>query len=409
MLGTRAAAIALLLASAVSCSGQDDGNDTAADSTTTTSAQPGPDQVTGPGFYDVPAPLPIGEPGTLLRYEPLEEPLTGIPDATAYRLMYLSESTQGDAIAVTGLAVVPAQDAPADGRRLLGMGHATTGVADDCAPSRTAETSDLRLAAAFVDAGYLVAMSDYEGMGTPGRHPYLVGESAGRSVLDAVRAARQLPGAAAGERLALAGYQQGGHAALWAAELAEDWAPDLDLVATFAGAPLSEMDFEWNVASSLDYLAWFFALIAAGFHAGYPETDLGSLLTEEGTTLVDRVDTTCVADLVGATAGTRLDGIVRPGAAGQAPWVTIAADSVAGTTAVDAPLLIVHSEADDGVPVFLSATLADRLCAAGQQLERVVLPDGDGHLAAAQPAYDLAFDWTQARFAGDQPATTCPG
>ena len=73
----------------------------------------------------------------------------------------------------------------------------------------------------IVNAGYLVAFSDYEGLGTPGRHPYLVGESEGRSVLDAAKAAAQLPGADAGDQLAIWGHSQGGHAALWAAQLAE--------------------------------------------------------------------------------------------------------------------------------------------------------------------------------------------
>ena len=52
----------------------------------------------------------------------------------------------------------------------------------------------------FLDAGYVVAATDYEGLGTPGLHPFLVGESEGRSVLDAARAAHGLKAAAAGEQ-----------------------------------------------------------------------------------------------------------------------------------------------------------------------------------------------------------------
>ena len=44
----------------------------------------------------------------------------------------------------------------------------------------------------WLKAGYAVVRTDYEGLGTPGVHPYLVGRSEGRSVLDAVRAARAL-------------------------------------------------------------------------------------------------------------------------------------------------------------------------------------------------------------------------
>ena len=45
---------------------------------------------------------------------------------------------------------------------------------------------------AYLKAGYAVAETDYEGLGTPGVHPYLIGSSEGRSVLDIVRAAREI-------------------------------------------------------------------------------------------------------------------------------------------------------------------------------------------------------------------------
>ena len=37
--------------------------------------------------------------------------------------------------------------------------------------------------------GVVVAATDYEGLGTPGPHPYIVGASEGHSVLDAAVAA----------------------------------------------------------------------------------------------------------------------------------------------------------------------------------------------------------------------------
>ena len=149
----------------------------------------------------------------------------------AWRMMYLSESIQGEPIAVTGTAVVPSIAAPDGGRPILSVAHGTTGIADQCAPSHD-PSSDVAAHIRYVNAGYLVAFSDYEGLGTPGRHPYLVGESEGRSVLDAATAAGQLPGADAGDQLAIWGHSQGGHAALWAAQLADRWAPEFELVGT---------------------------------------------------------------------------------------------------------------------------------------------------------------------------------
>ena len=44
----------------------------------------------------------------------------------------------------------------------------------------------------WLKAGYAVVRTDYEGLGTPGAHPYLIGASEGRAMLDMVRAARKL-------------------------------------------------------------------------------------------------------------------------------------------------------------------------------------------------------------------------
>ena len=58
-----------------------------------------------------------------------------------------------------------------------------------------------------------------------------MGVSEGRSVLDSVRAAANLPKTGAGPRFVVWGHSQGGHAALFAGQLAKSYAPDLALVA----------------------------------------------------------------------------------------------------------------------------------------------------------------------------------
>ena len=68
----------------------------------------------------------------------------------------------------------------------------------------------------------------------------LVGVSEGRSMLDAGRAARQIPGIYVAEPTAITGFSQGGHAALWAAQLAAEWTPEQQIIGTVVGAPASE-------------------------------------------------------------------------------------------------------------------------------------------------------------------------
>ena len=48
-----------------------------------------------------------------------------------------------------------------------------------------------------MDAGYVLAATDYQGLGTPGPHPYLVGAAEAMNALDSVRAARNLTEAGA--------------------------------------------------------------------------------------------------------------------------------------------------------------------------------------------------------------------
>ena len=89
--------------------------------------------------------------------------------------------------------------------------------------------------------GYVVVATDYPGLGTPGIHPYLIGVSEGRAVLDSVRAARELPDAGASDRFAVWGHSQGGHASLYTGELAASYAPELKLVGVAAAAPATNL------------------------------------------------------------------------------------------------------------------------------------------------------------------------
>jgi pimeloyl-ACP methyl ester carboxylesterase len=358
-------------------------------------------------FYAVPDPLPEGEHGRLIRYQPVDE--LDIAGARAWRVMYLSEDVAGDAIAVTGTVLVPEGEgeAPAGGRPILSIAHGTTGVADECAPSKNPVPTELSLMAPFVQQGYLVAHTDYEGLGTPGRHPYLVGESEGRGVLDAARAAGQLPEAAAGDRLAIFGYSQGGHGALWAGQLAAEWVPELDLVGTVAGAPATEIPVVLSAAGSLPIAGLLFMLIA-GYHEAYPDAALSSVLTPEGETALAAVDEGCVREVVGHFAGGDSAALLQPDAASVEPWATLARENNPGNVASDSPVLIVHSAADQVVPAGLSELLFERMCGAGQVVERRVYDKGQGHVEAVPDAVSDGFAWIGQRMAGVAPTSTCP-
>jgi hypothetical protein len=255
----------------------------------------------------------------------------------------------------------------------------------------------------------VLAFSDFEGLGTPGRHPYLVGESEGRGTLDALQAARQLPDADIGDRYGIWGYSQGGHAAMFAHEIAPEWGPEgMDLVGTVAGAPATEMPVIFSAAGSMPGVAGFLYMIVAGFEAAYPEADPSLILTPAGVELLSAVDQGCGGGFEVA-AGRAPDELLLPGYAEVAPWPELMEANNPGTVATADPLLILHSANDDVVPAALSQITFDRLCDLGQVVERRVYDEGGGHGEAAVPAATDGFAWLTDLFTGDaEPTSNCP-
>ncbi len=191
------------------------------------------------GFYDTGVTELLGEPGSIIRMEPL----AGAPmGASAFRVLYRSKDRNGDLIAVSGVIVVPQGSAPRGGRPVVAWAHGTTGIARKCAPSmRAGVFTQMHGLRDLLARGYVVTATDYPGLGTTGPHPYLVGVSEGRAVLDSVRAARNFKNASASERYALWGHSQGGHAVLFAGELARNYAPEIKLAGIAAAAPATEL------------------------------------------------------------------------------------------------------------------------------------------------------------------------
>ncbi len=157
---------------------------------------------------------------------------------------------------------------PAGGYRVVSWAHGTTGIADECAPSLGGPLT-VWAANDLLDRGYVVTATDYEGLGTPGRHPYIVGESEARGVIDSVRAARALLGSdVVSADYAVWGHSQGGHATMFVLHIADTWAPELHLEGVVAGAPPSQFDlvYQYLAASPFKY---YLLMVAAGVNAAY--------------------------------------------------------------------------------------------------------------------------------------------
>lgn len=352
-----------------------------------------------PDFYGVPDPLPAGsKPGDVIRTEPADAP--GL-NGSMSRVMYVSTNINGEAIAVTGLILIPNGTAPSGGWPIITWAHGTTGIADACAPSlKPAEF--VTMANGLLDAGYLVVATDYEGLGTPGRHPYIVGESEARGTIDIVRMAQNFPKANASKRYVVWGHSQGGHAAMFAGHIAKTYAPELELVADVAGAPPSQLLLV-NAALQTSPYKHYIAMVAAAMNAAYGDqkADLTQVLTPEGLDFLKNMDTLCSSDLGKAAAGLDFTKLQKADPATIPSWNQLLKDNDPGTftAPIPVPLLIIHGGNDEQIPVVSSAVLFDQLCKIGQVEQRWLFA-GQSHAGVIAPSYSSMVSWIGDRFAG---------
>ncbi|MFM9033201.1 MAG: alpha/beta fold hydrolase [Mycobacterium sp.] len=271
-------------------------------------------------FYTPPDPLPPGRPGDLIRTEAsalVLEPSgqLGAIMATGTRIMYRSVDSRGNPMAVTGTYFEPYNPWPGAGPRpLLVYGPGTQGLGDQCAPSRQfnqgvhfAPFLDLAFnyealyVSTLVARGFAVVMTDYQGLGTPGVHTYVNRVAEADAMLDAGRAAMRLPGTSLHPNgpVALMGYSQGGGASAAAAELAPDYAPELNIVGAVAGAPPADL-LEQIPFTDGSVLAGVIGYALNSAIATYPEytATIRATLTPMGEKLLADTATQCIAETV---------------------------------------------------------------------------------------------------------------
>jgi pimeloyl-ACP methyl ester carboxylesterase len=357
----------------------------------------------GGDFSTPPSKMAKKAPGTLIRSTPIAAP----SGAKAWKVLYHSRSVDGRDIAVSGVVVVPTDAAPKGGRPVVTWAHGTAGLGDQCAPSKAADAaSAVPYVKQLVDAGYVVAATDYEGLGTPGVHPYLVGESEGRSVLDAARAARALSGADAADRVLIAGHSQGGQSALFAGELAASYAPELDVLGVAAAAPAADVEHILPLAATISGAAGYLAMGIQGFHAAYPEADPGAVLSPDAAAKSEAATTQCSGDVMDAFAGISGSAVLAHDPLSIPTIQKLLHQNSAGNRPAGAPLLIVQGSADTTIPKVLTDAFDAKACAAGDTVDYRVY-DGATHGTVIVAAQDDVVAWLKDRVAGEPAPTTC--
>ncbi|HFF2590503.1 alpha/beta hydrolase [Acinetobacter baumannii] len=227
-------------------------------------------------------------------------------------LTYKMLGQSGQEVQATSLVFTPNTPPPVGGWPIVVWAHGTTGVADVCAPSKAALADSTKdLISKLLAAGYVVVAPDYEGLGTPGIHPFLNVKSEAFSITDAVVAARNYlsqRNLLTSKKWVTVGHSQGGHAALGAAQYASR--AQLDYKGTVAVAPASNLGFilvagEQSVANAtLDkkismyaQLDTYTALVTAGIRNTQPTFDYPQVFTPQISSIAQQAETICSGPL----------------------------------------------------------------------------------------------------------------
>ena len=355
------------------------------------------------------------EPGTLLRIEPLSHPRRGM---IAYRILYASLGMDEEPVAVSGLVVAPAnatasEDTVAKGRPIISWAHYTTGIDDPCAPSRSpADIHGIDGVEAALNDGYIVVATDYIGLGTPGPHPYMVGPATGRSILDAIRAARSVPEIAASNHNFLWGHSQGGHGVLFAAEIAPAYAPELEIVGVAAAS--APTDLTQIVRNNVG--TFFGNVLAAYATKSWSEVyglSLKEALVPAAIPVVGDVAELCIPhvkdDFYTIFDAVELEeGMFNKGVLNSEDWITLLDRNSVGKRPIVYPVYLAQGSADAVVDPDLTLEFARELCREGGDLT-FDLVAGAGHNETVHRSQANVIAWMNGLLDGTKPPAGCVG
>jgi pimeloyl-ACP methyl ester carboxylesterase len=335
-------------------------------------------------------------PGTVLLATSATLPPELSPLATGKRITYATTAVNGVATTATGLVLTPKTGKT---NRTVVWGHGTTGLADKCAPSASQAVfwPEARAAiAALLARGWTVAAPDYPGLGTPGSHPYLIGASEARSMIDSVKAARSLDSALTTQYV-VDGHSQGGQGALFAGQLAPSYDGALVLRGVAAIAPVSNVDLLAPLIPGTPGQGYL-VMALYGLNAVDPTFNPNSVLAPPAIQHTSVLQTGCLYEILDAYAPLTAEQLLVNGALPPSVVTKLAANDNPAQEAPSTPILIVQGTADEAVPYDITAgPLLEQLNGYGQPVEFVPV-NGANHDGAVFATVDVVADWIAARF-----------
>ncbi|AHH21352.1 putative lipase [Nocardia nova SH22a] len=365
-------------------------------------------------FHRAPDGFAERPPGAVLRSRVVELAVFGtIPvRVAAWQLLFRTRDHSGVPEVAVTTVLLPRDCAP--GRPLVSFHCAIDAVAPQCFPSYALRRGaralgaipqlELPLIMAALARGWVVSVPDHGG--NEGR--FGVAREPGYRALDAIRAALDFVPLGLNPRtpVALWGYSGGGLATTWAAELAESYAPELDIVGAVAGSPVGDPGAAFARLNGTVF-AGFAMVFTAGLRRGYPKLDvaLRERLHPRYLALLAEAERTATLPLLARLARRDVDRYSEGGLSGllRSPELSEVIDDILpGRHAPRMPMLIVQGVHDEVIAVADVDALVRRYTAAGADIG--YLRDRlSTHLPLEFLAVPVMADWIAARFAGRPP------
>jgi hypothetical protein len=367
--------------------------------------------------------------GQVVHQEPYDDPPLEDRDSVlgqAWRAVYASVSgVDGGRREVSGTFFVPRGTPPENGWPLISLAHGTTGIGNNCGPSRQPDLMGYApMIQAFLTDKYAVALTDYEGLGESGSHPYLEPRTAAFNTIDAARAMRAIS-ATVSARWVAVGYSQGGQA-VWAAnELNSYYGNDLQLQGSVALAPAANLTGVADLVSSgllTDEQRARFPLGIVGFARYNPDLDADSFLHGSAEYFRELLSH-CEPPDSREPTGPQFEAPI--------PWETVVnrlrdANDVKPSTPqdvvtlrdalrrvalpqrpLDKPMLVINGEDDAQVLPAWVGSAVSRSCALGGRIQYLQIPN-TSHDDLVPKVADTMERWIADRFAGTPPPSDCP-
>lgn len=357
------------------------------------------------------------EPGKVLSVQSMSLSATLANVATGKRITYVSRDSNNQRIVVSGAVLTPKavylRNNPRGANKIVAWAHGTAGLADQCAPSTQpnlypdpAYHNYADTVASYLTHGWTVTATDYPGLGTPGQHLYLVGDSEGRAVIDSVRAARNLNSSLSNVWV-VSGHSQGGQAALFAGETADTYGMGLQLKGVVAIAPAANLDL---IAPAIPGTPGqgYLALAVFGYAAVDPTVHPQDILAQPALDLAGVLDTGCLNEILAAYAPLTAEQMVVGGVVPDSFVANVAARGNPAQQPNTAPVFLVQGGADTTIPPDLTQLLQQEECAVNTFGTQLTIYPGQEHDPVLYAAQADVVSYITDRFAGLPAPTNCP-